>query len=182
MLDRRALLAQIEYFVHLFLVFGQRETRARLMNEVANFIEGCIGEGRHRVPTEGASGQHPRVEPRAVVAQHQHDVARLEIQFFETSGAAKHDLEQLLPRRLIPDALVFLAHRDTIGKDFGILRQNADQRGIGFEIPGQGRFSARHAHPRCMPRSPLGRRRRRPARRCRSFRHSSTPACDRKCP
>ena len=179
--DRRALLTQIEDLVNLLLVFGKRETRACFVNEVADFIEGCIRKRRHRVSVESAGGQHSGVKSRAVVAEHQHDVTCLETQSFKTGCAAKHDIKQLLPRRLLPDALAFLAHGDPVGKGPGILRQNADQRGVSFEIPGRGLLSGRHARPRCKPRPLVGRRRRRPVHRCRSWRRNSTPACDRKC-
>ena len=180
-LDRRALLTQIEDLVDLLLVFGKRETRACFVNEVADFIEGCIRERRHCVSMDSAGSQHSGVKSRPVVAQHQHDVACFETQSFKTSCAAKHDIKQLLPRRLLPDALAFLAHCDTVGKGSGILRQNANQRAVGFEIPGRSLLSGRHARPRCKPRPLVGRRRRRPVYRCRSWRHNSTPACDRKC-
>ena len=127
--DRRALLTQIEDLVDLLLVFGKRETRARFVNEVADLIEGCIRERRHRVSMESAGGQHPGVKSRPVVAEHQHDVARFETQSLKTGCAAKHDIKQFLPRRLLPDTLAFLAHCDTVGKGPGILRQ---QRGSAW--------------------------------------------------
>ena len=145
--DRRALLAQIEDLVDLLLVLGERETRARFVNEVADLVERRIRERRHRVSAERAGGQHPGVKSRPVVAEHQHDVARFETQSLKTGCAAKHDIKQLPPRRLLPDALAFLAHRDTVGKGLGIPRQNADQRGVGFEIPGRGLLSAAACAP-----------------------------------
>ena len=87
--DRRALIAQIEDLVDLLLVFRQHEARARLMHKVADFVQRRVRERRHRITVERARREHAGIQPRPVVAEHQHHFAGAETQALKPGRACK---------------------------------------------------------------------------------------------
>ena len=86
-LDRRALVAQIQDLVDLLLVFRQHEARSRLMYEVTDFVERRIRKRRHRIPVERAGREHAGVEPWPVIAKDKHHFAGAEAEAFKPRGA-----------------------------------------------------------------------------------------------
>ena len=72
--NRFALITQIEHLVDLLLVFGQDEADIRLVHEVTDFVVRGVGVYRHGVTAQHAGCQHAHIKSGPVVAQHQQGI------------------------------------------------------------------------------------------------------------
>jgi len=151
--DRRAPITQIEHLVDLFLIFGQDKADIRLMHEVMDFVMRGVGVDRHRVAAQHASREHAHVKPGPVVAQHQQGILGAKTETFHAGRASERGIQHLRPGGLLPYSQVFFAHGHAMAQQLGVAGQDADEGGVGAQVPGCGatalggvNVSALHAH------------------------------------
>ena len=181
-LDGRALLAQIEDLVDLLLVFGQHETRAGLVDEVADFIQRGVRECRHRRIRRAR--RPPACRRRAAAGCRRAPASRRRRRNrVLSSPAAQPSTLSSNSRHVVCFQMPLLFSRiaTRCGKAAALRASTRISVVSTSKFQGDAWFSGRHARLRYRLRPPAGRRPRRPVRRCRSWRHSSAPACDRRC-
>jgi hypothetical protein len=147
-LDGRAGFSEVEHFVHLLLVFGERKAQMRFLDEVADLVGRSVRVGRHGVTAEHSRSEHAHVEVGAVVAEHEQGVFAAKTHALQARSAGQRCFEHLRPGGFLPNAQVFFTHGNAVAEHFGIAREDANQRGVGLQIPGRGvLFSALHGLP-----------------------------------
>jgi hypothetical protein len=109
--DPRAGGAHLDHLVDLLLVLDDGEGDVGIADREHVLGRGGILVERHRNRAERLCGQHRRVEPRPVLADHHQVLAALQPGFGEAAGQAPDERRELAPGERLPDAEVLLAQR-----------------------------------------------------------------------
>ena len=149
---RRHLLLDLQQLVDLLLVFGQRETRAGMLDDVGELLGHRILIDRHRHAAQRLGRTHRPIEPGPVVADHDQPVATPESELGQARRQPADLPGDVGPVVGLPDAVFLLAVGRPVGMGPGTLRQK-----LGKGVPRVGSGVGRpRRHP--LPRAPTARR------------------------
>jgi hypothetical protein len=141
----RALLADFQHLVHLFLVFDHGKADFGVVDGKDAFGGHCVLVQRHRDRAERLCREHGGIQARAVGANDDQMLAALQAQLVQAAGQMAHLVGHLLPSGRLPDAVFLLTHGSGLGPLGRMLQQQPGERcphvvscGFGAVTQGHG--------------------------------------------
>jgi hypothetical protein len=127
-LEKRAAFLDREDLVDLFLVLGEGKPHLGMVEDVGQLLGDRILVDRDRHPAQSLRRGNRPIEPRPVVADDRQLVAAPETQGLQPGGEGFDFGRDLGPAPALPDAVILLAHRRTVGALAGMLQQQLRKR------------------------------------------------------
>ena len=141
--ERRHLLLDLEKLVDLFLVLGQGEARAGMLDDIGELVGHRVLVDRHRHPAQRLRRAHRPVEHRAVVADHDQPIAAAEALIGQAGGEQADLGRDMAPAMALPDAVFLFPVGRPVRAGPGTLGQK-----LGKRVPSVGRGIGRsRRHP-----------------------------------
>jgi hypothetical protein len=117
--------AHLEQLVDLFLVFDDRARHLGVGDRPDELGRRRVLVERYRDRAERLRGEHRRIQPWPVLADHDQVLAASQARFGETAGERLHQLGERAPAERLPDAELLLAQRRRVRARGGVVEQEA---------------------------------------------------------
>ncbi len=121
-------LAALDQLVHLFLVLGDGEADAGILQHVLQLLRHRVLIHGHGNPAQDLRRSHGPVQTRTVVADDGKTVAAAKTQFGQAARKGAHLARHLAPVPALPDAEVFFAYRRMLRAHDRMLQQQPRKR------------------------------------------------------